>query len=162
MPTTLGSVATTSIVAKGFRHAVYVQGDINTAKPPGYAYIHTAADDVYTLHNGSSHKMMRPFWLEFRHRTSSTFGEVDIDTNESTTADAKLLDPNASGDDIEWWAFTIDMSAAKYPGQPLCCTSGGVLLLGTAAVASSTMIACRIAPNYYYSSGDEVCKVCKP
>ena len=160
MTSTIGSVATSTIVAKGWRSAKYVYGDIATAAPPGTAFARTAINNVYTLAS-TAHTLQTLFYLEFRYRTSSTFGEVDIDTNDSITANCKLLDPNASGDDLEWWAWTEDMSADKWAGTPLVAHSAGHLELGSGNIMSSGTIQCRVAPNYRYVSGDTVVKVCK-
>lgn len=161
MTSTIGSVATQTIVAKGWRNARYVYGDLASAGSPGQAYARTAINNVFTIAT-TAHTLLSLFFLEFTPRTSSTFGEVDIDVDEATDKDVRLLDPVASGTDLEWWCFTEDFGGDRFAGTPLVANSDGYLLLGSGALMSSGKIVCRVAPNYRFVSGDTVCKVCKP
>ena len=85
----MASVATTTIVAKGWRQARYVQGDLATAARPGLAFARTAINNVFTL-GTSTHGVHKLYWVEFKHRTSTTFGEMNISANISTTEEARL------------------------------------------------------------------------
>lgn len=94
-------------------------------------------------------------WCEFIPRTSSTFGEVDIDTVYTATEEAKFLAP---GRMTVWWAAVQDLGGDYYGGTKLTYgTSGNLTLL-----VDTSHIAAIIDWGYKYTDNDRFCRVRLP
>ena len=97
-------------------------------------------------------------FLEFTYRTSSTFGEVDIDTNMESDYMANEATFFKPGDKSVWWAACIDLSATYHSGTKLTPATSGKLGL---VVGGSDCIAV-IDYNYEYTTADQFVRVRKP
>lgn len=127
----MSQICGSSIVIQGKNTVKKVSGKLAGSYKPGDLLYESAAE-VWTQTPGSAGQYKRTGWLEFKKRTSSTFGEVDIDTayTDGTAINVEIIVGPRDGT-IMIGAKTKDLSASKYFGEELYASSGGALQLGS-------------------------------
>lgn len=157
MVSAISSYATDSIVLSGKTRVQKISGKLAGAYTPGQCVYQTATDTWTTTVGTASQNHYRVGWVEFKKRTSSTFGEVDIDTTYSdyTAYDVEIIVGPVNGE-VMLAVKCQNLSAAKYFGYPLQCTSGGLLAKHNKVGSAATV---ATVTEEGYTSGDTVVKI---
>lgn len=131
MPTAHSAVtqiATRTIVLEGDDKAIRIAGKLAGSYYAGQAVYQTAVD-TWTATTGTA-SVGRNIcgWVDHKMRTSSTFGEVDLDTQITDgTAQTYEIVVGPRDGSVKIAALCLNLSAAKYYGHDLYATSGGKL-----------------------------------
>ena len=127
MSTAISQIATDSIVLSDKTRVIKLSGKLAGAYKPGSLVYETAANTWTATVGTASQNHMIIGVLEFKYRTSPTFGEIDIDTayTYGTATNVEIIVGPRDGS-LKLACICQNLSAAKYFGQPLQATSGGV------------------------------------
>lgn len=122
--TSLSQVVLDSVILEGRTRARIVWGKLaSTYKPSQVVYESSTGIWTHTNSGTGAHKLLKFGIIEFNPRTSSTFGEVDIDTAYATTDDVPIVIGSYGGD--------LKIGIA-------CSDPGGAKLFGVSYVIGST------------------------
>jgi hypothetical protein len=127
MTTVISQIATDSIVLSDKTRVIKLSGKLAGSYKPG-TLVYQSATDTWTATTGTAsqnHYVVGA--IEFKKRTSSTFGEVDIDTayTDGTAINVEIIVGPRDGS-LKLACLCQDLSATKYFGNPVQATSGGL------------------------------------
>ena len=157
MSTVISQIATDSIVLSDKTKVIKLSGKLAGAYKPGSLVYETGVNTWTATTGTASQNHMIPGIVEFKKRTSPTFGEVDIDTAYAKgTADNVEIIVGPRDGSLKLACLCQNLSAAKYFGQGVQATSGGLWAKHNKSGSG--------ANNAYiteegYASGETVCKV---
>jgi hypothetical protein len=157
MTTAISQVATDSVILEGKTRVHKLSGKLAGSYKPG-SLVYQTAQDTWTATTGTaSQNHHRIGVVEFKKRTSATFGEVDIDTayTDGTAINVEIIVGPLDGT-LKLACICQNLSAAKWFGVPVQATSGGVFAKHN-KVGSAANVACTTEEGY--TSGDTVVKV---
>ena len=131
-----------------------VSGKLAGSYLPG-TLVYETATGVWTATAVAGANHIRSGWIEFKKRTSATFGEVDIDatyTNGTAINVEIIVGPRGNAN------FTIvskctNPGGTKYFGEEFTNNAAGVLQRKSAAASRHTV---AIVTKYGLSNGDTV------
>lgn len=162
--TAISEIVLDYIILEGRTRARIVWGKLASTYKPGQV-TYESATGVWTITNSATgaHHLLKYAIIEFKPRTSATFGEVDIDTAYATTDDVPLI-IGSYGGDLKLAAFCVDPGGAKLFGVSYVIgTTQGSLMIETLEVTGSVSsgTAIRYAFRSYLAeegiaNGDEV------
>jgi hypothetical protein len=129
--TAMSQICGSSIVIEGRTRVQTISGKLAGSYKPGQM-VYESATRTWTTTPGTAAQYKRTGWIEFKYRTSSTFGEVDIDTayTDGTAINVEIIVGPRDGT-IKIGAITKDFSGTKYFGEELYAGSSGALQLGS-------------------------------
>lgn len=156
MVSALSEYCTLSIVLKGKDQVTHRQGKLAGSYKPGDV-VYESATDTWTQTPGTAtYNNIQPGYVEFDMRTSSTFGEVDIDTayTDGTARNVTII-TGPFGPDVVLAVKCKDLSADKQWGTPLSMASSGALDLFQ-TLGSDSKVAIVVDD---YTNGDTVVKI---
>lgn len=130
MVTAISEIALKSVVIEGEDRVLKVSGKLAANYKPGQVVIETATN-TWTIVGGtvSENRIgIKSGVVEFKKRTSTTFGEMDIDTAYSygTKENVEIIIGPRDGT-VKLAVFGKQLGAAKYYGNKLCSWSGGTV-----------------------------------
>ena len=126
MSTVISQIATDSIVLSDKTRVIKLSGKLAGAYAPGAAVYQTGVNVWTTTVGTASQNHYINGWLEFKKRTSPTFGEVDIDDTYTygTATNLEIIVGPRDGS-LKLAVLCQNLSATKYFGAPVQPTSGG-------------------------------------
>ena len=129
-----------TIVIEGEDRVKRISGKLASTYKPGTLVYQSGVETWTSADSGES--LLLCGWADFKMRTSSTFGEVDIDADFATTDNIEIVvGPRDST--IKIAALCDNMSAAKYYGEPLSVgATDGRLALQKAYASYLTQAIC--------------------
>jgi hypothetical protein len=157
MSTVISQIATDSIVLSDKTRVIKLSGKLVGSLKPGTAVYETAQNTWSATPGTASQNHFINGWLEFKYRTSATFGEVDIDDayTDGTAINVEIIVGPRDGS-LKLAVLCQNLSAAKFFGQPVQCTSGGVMGKHN-KVGSAANVAYITEEGY--ASGETVAKI---
>jgi hypothetical protein len=153
----MSQIATDSIVLEGKDRVKYLSGKLAGSYYPGTC-VYLSAADTWTQSAGTTATNYKVYgFVEFKKRTSSTFGEVDIDTayTDGTAINVEIVVGPQDGT-IKIAALCLNLSATKYFGHRLYATSGGKLDNHSEKYSFASV---GYITEENYTSGDVVAKI---
>lgn len=130
--TVMSQVALDSVIIEGRTRARILWGKLAAGDKPGQVE-YESSTGVWTKVDSATaaHHLLKFGILEFKPRTSATFGEVDIDTAYATTDDVPIV-VGSYGGDLKLAAFIVNPGGAKLFGVSYVIgTTAGSLLAET-------------------------------
>ena len=165
MVSAISEYCTDSIVLEGKDRVKKISGKLvggTTYYPGNTVYMSSAG--VWTLTTGDqsfNNAKVQPGWIEFKKRTSKTFGEIDIDTayTYGTAENVEIIVGPLDGT-IKIAAFCKATNGTGLYGMALSVTSGGKMFaLGSAWAAKVSFSQCCFLAEEGASSTDTVIKM---
>ena len=132
MTTSISQIATDSVVLEGKARVIKLSGKLAGAYKPGTIVYQTAVDTWTATTGTASTNHIIPGVVEFKKRTSATFGEKDIDDTYAfgTAINVEIIVGPRDGS-LKLAVICQNLSAAKFFGNTVGATSGGVSPAGT-------------------------------
>lgn len=157
MTTAMSQVATDSIILEGKTRVIKLSGKLAGSYYPGAAVYQSAVDTWTTTLGTASNNHRVCGWVEFKKRTSATFGEVDIDTayTDGTAINVEIIVGPRDGS-LKLAVICQNLSASKFFGDPVQATSGGVMAKHN-KVGSAANVAYITEESY--TAGDTIAKI---
>lgn len=114
--TSLSQVVLDYVILEGRTRARIVWGKLASTYKPGQA-VYESATGVWTIGDADTagHHLLKMGLIEFKPRTSATFGEVDLDTAYATTDDVPIV-IGSYGGALKVGAFCDDPGQAELFG----------------------------------------------
>ena len=163
MVSAISEWCTDSVVLEGKDRVKKVSGKLAGQYKPGHI-VYESSTGTWTQATGTqSFNVARRAVgiVEFKYRTSTTFGEVDIDTayTKGTAENVEIIIGPLDGT-IKVACFAKAFGSAGLYGQAITTSSGGkAFAMGSSFAAIASMGKCGIVTEEGYTSGDTVCKM---
>jgi len=157
MTTSISEISTDSIILEGKTRVKKLSGKLAANYKPG-TYVVQTAQDTWTANPGTaSQNHQIGGWVEFKKRTSLTFGAKDIDDayTYGTAINVEIIVGPRDGT-LMLAVLCQNLSAAKWFGQGVQGTSGGLMAKHN-KTGSGTNIAYTTEEGY--TAGDTVVKI---
>ena len=158
MVSAVSSYATKGIVIDGENKKQTVSGKLAGSYQPGTC-VYESATGTWTAATGNTNSNYnRLGWVDNKFRTSSTFGEVDIDATytNGTAINVEIVVGPRGDMDFILCAFCKDPGAAKYFGTALIGESSGKVELHSSHTSKSVV---AIVSKYGLPNGDTVVRL---
>lgn len=137
--TAISEIVLDYIILEGRTRARIVWGKLASTYKPGQV-VYESSTGIWTVVNSATaaHHLLKFGIIEFKPRTSATFGEVDIDGAYATTDDVPIV-IGSYGGDLKIAAFLVDPGEAELFGESYVIgTTAGSLLAETLEATGST------------------------
>ena len=134
-----------------------MSGKLAGSYTPGTPVYNTATG-VWTAVAVAGANHIQSGWVEFKKRTSATFGEVDIDATytNGTAINVEIIVGPRGDPGFILCSKCVNPGGDKYFGEEFCNTSSGNLIRRSAATSRTTM---AIVSKYGLTNGDTVARV---
>jgi len=158
MVTTVSAYATRGIVIDGENKKVTVSGKLAGSYQPGTCVYQSGVDTWTAMAGTTASNYKRAGWVDNKFRTSSTFGEVDIDATytNGTAINVEIIVGPLGDPDFVIAAFCKDPAAAKYFGELLIGESSGKVELRSSHTSKSVV---AMVSKYGVANGDTVARI---
>lgn len=136
--TVMSQIVLDSVIIEGRTRARILWGKLASTYKPGQV-VYESATGIWTISDSATaaHHLLKFAIIEFKPRTSATFGEVDIDTAYATTDDVPII-IGSYGGDLKLGAFIVNPGGAKLFGVSYVIgTTAGSLIAETLEVTGS-------------------------
>lgn len=157
MTSVLSQIATDSVVLEGKARVIKLSGKLASNYKPGQIVYQTAVDTWTATTGTASTNHIIPGVVEFKKRTSPTFGQKDIDDayTYGTAINVEIIVGPRDGS-LKLAVLAQNLSATKFFGNTVGATSGGVLCKNNKTGSQSSV---AYITEESYTAGDTVAKV---
>lgn len=128
----MSQIVLDSVIIEGRTRARILWGKLASTYKPGQV-VYESSTGIWTTVNSATaaHHLLKFAIIEFKPRTSATFGEVDLDIAYATTDDVPII-VGSYGGDLKLGAFCVNPGEAELFGESYVIgTTAGSLIAET-------------------------------